>query len=75
MKRNVVLPSIITLALLTSTPQLFATEAQDREGRQQPKASQENANRRSDVQSRRRLPRAQPQGCHVPCTCQSHCFI
>ena len=61
MKRNVLLPSIITLALLASTPQLFATEAQDREGHQRPKASQSSAKRRSDVQNRQRLPRTQPQ--------------
>ena len=61
MKRNVLLPSIITLALLASTPQLFATEAQDREGHQRPRASQSSAKRRSDVQNRQRLPRTQPQ--------------
>ena len=66
MKRNVYLPSIITLALLTGTPQLFATEAQDREGHQRANASQANANRRSDVQNRRRAPRARPRSPYSP---------
>ncbi|MEE3202027.1 MAG: PEGA domain-containing protein [Acidobacteriota bacterium] len=61
MTRNILLPSITALALLASTPQLFATEAQEREGRQRSIASQSNAKRRSDVQNRRRPPRARPQ--------------